>query len=199
MDRLALRKHRLAVYAPRFGKPSEIIEDQGNDEPRVDVAIYPPQATRAFTTLVTSGMSDRRMTLPDAIPPQERKDFYRRELIWYVRDPKKEYLHWMWWLGRFPFIDHTWIGHGHTVQWPEPLFPGSALQHFLLTYSILKGDDRIREELEIEGDSVALLWINPITPQEWRLKKELRIDALLDLFDRRKHPLVFDPSRSSYA
>jgi hypothetical protein len=199
MDHLSLSRKRLAIYTRHFGQPGQIVEDAAEGNPRVDVIVYPPQGSRSFTTLITSGMSDMRMSLPESIPPHERSDFYRRELIWYVSEQKREYVTWMQWLGHFPFIDRTWLGHGHTVQWNEPLFPGSALQHFLLTYSILRNDDKIKDELKIEDDPVALLWINPITPQEHRVKKEMRIDGLLDLFERNKHPFIFDSGRSSYA
>ena len=199
MDHLSLSRKRLACYAPHFGQPGQIVEAAGEGDPRVDVIIYPPQGSRSFTTLITSGMSDKRMSLPESIPHNERSDFYRRELIWYVGEQRKEYVTWMQWLGRFPFIDRTWLGHGHTVRWHEPLFTGSVLQHFLLTYSIIRTDDQIKEELKIEDDPVALLWINPITPQEHRIKKEMRIDGLLDLFERKKHPFIFDSGRSSYA
>jgi hypothetical protein len=54
------------------------------------------------------------------------------------------------------------------------------------------------EQLILAGDPVDLLWVVPLTSAECNLKLEKGFPAILDLFERRRHPHVYDPDRKSY-
>ena len=163
--------------------------------PLIDLFHFGPHSDgRPYHTLVTSGMSDRKMI----VPTEHQTIPCRAEIVMYVKEPRDEHYLWVKWAAKFPFIDNTYLNHGHTIPWHEPLFPGSELSCILFINSIVREDNELSKTLVIEGDPVNLLWFLPITRQEWALKKESGISALLDLFDKHRHPVQLDEDRRSY-
>ena len=199
---------RMKMYETHLGEIDQLFKETGHDEaaPSVDILAF----ERDFSTeddeedlgwvLVTSGMSDRRMTL-DPEAEREAKDDpslrRRAELIWYVREPKPEYLAHLRWLAKFPFLDSTWLGFGHTIPLPEPIFRGSKLTTSLFLTPIIAPEQAIAEELTIQSDPVELLVVHLLTNEEHRLKQESGVDAILDLFDDNEYPLVLNERRAS--
>jgi hypothetical protein len=141
-------------------------------------------------------MSDLGMRLP------ARTDASRRvELILYCAEPKPEYVATMRWLAHFPHDQKTWVGEGHTIpngQPPAPFWGSSVLDTVLLMPTIVNRDATLPKELVLDGDAVHFLWVVPLTSAECRLKLAKGFDAILDLFEKHRHPHVFDPSRKSY-
>jgi hypothetical protein len=163
--------------------------------PPVDLFHYGPDPDgRPYHTLVTNGMSDRPMNTPADHPTIPR----RAEIVLYVKEPNDQHFLWIKWAAKFPFIDNTYLDHGHTIRWHEPLFAGSELSCILFIDSIVREDNALQKRLIIEGDPINLLWFVPITRAEWELKKEFGIGALLDVFDQHKHPIALDEQRPSY-
>lgn len=189
-------RDRSAAFNETFGNFVGGFADEKPAEncPPVDLFHYGPSDGRPYHTLVTSGMSDRRMSVPANHPNIPR----RAEILIYVEEPNDQHFLWIKWAAKFPFIDNTYLTHGHTVQWHEPLFPGSELSCILFINSIVLSDNRFRKTLLIEGDQVDLLWFVPITRREWAFKKESGVDALLDLFCKHQHPIGLDEKRASY-
>ena len=199
---------RMKVYEAHLGEIDQLFKETGHDPaaPSIDILAF----ERDFSTeddeedlgwvLITSGMSDRRMTL-DAEAEREAKNDpslrRRAELIWYVREPKAEYLSHLRWLAKFPFIDSTWLGFGHTIPLSEPIFRGSKLTTSLFLTPIIAPEQAIAEELTIHGDPVELLVVHLLTNEEHRLKQESGVDAILDLFDDHEYPLVLNERRAS--
>src|SRR5439155_11079655 len=112
------------------GKVEHVFHEIVSDLVHVDVHLIPPQPNREFVTLVTSGMSDRPMTLPpgcDApayaelllcLPPDwplEQEDFKDEAKFWPVRLLK--------FLARLPHEYDTWLSFGHTVPHGDPPEP----------------------------------------------------------------------------
>jgi hypothetical protein len=184
---------RIEAYSAALGTPSNRLFDNSlqSDCPQVDVLIFPPGNARSFFTLITSGMSDKPMYVDDDSPR-------RAEIILYAAEPNEEYSAWMHWAAHFPFVDKTCLDHGHTIEWPEPLFVDSELSAFLFLYTIVKSDQTMCRDLLVGGDPVDLLWIVPITRAELELKRERGLGELLDLFDAWEHPVVLDEKRTSY-
>ncbi len=145
-------------------------------------------------TLVTLGMSARPMTTPP-----EASERARAELVWYVAEPATRYVTWLSWLAGFPFDDSTWIGHGHTVQWREPLFPGSLLRHFFLLPPIIRQHRAVHSHVAVDGVGVSMWWVVPITNEELTLKLEKGSNALIDLLGKHSCPIVLDEHRRSFA
>jgi len=72
------------------------------------------------------------------------------------------------------------------------------LDTLLFMPPIVKKDQTLPSELQLGGEPVHLLWVVPLTTAECNLKLEKGFEAILDLFQRHRHPHVFDPLRKSY-
>jgi len=198
----------MKLYETHLGEIDQLFKDTEPEAvaPSIDILAF----ERDFSTeddeedlgwvLITSGMSDRRMTLDPEAEAEARDDASlrrRAELVWYVRDPKPEYQAHLRWLAKFPFIDSTWLGFGHTIPLPEPIFSGSKLTTSLLLTPIIAPEQEIADSLTIDDDPVELLVVHLLTNDEHRLKQESGVDAILDLFDDNEYPLVLNERRGS--
>jgi hypothetical protein len=194
----AFAEKRNEVYGRLFGKVNDVSMEALPLVPRIDVHIYFRTGANGsrVCTLATAGMSDRAMNIP------ARANVPRRvELIFYCSEPLPEYVETLRWLAHFPHDQKTWIGSGHTIpngNPPVPFWGSSILDTFLLIPSLVQRDRTLREELVLEGDPVHFLWVVPLTASECKLKLDRGTNAILDLFDKHKHPHVFDPNRVSY-
>lgn len=115
----------------------------------------------------------------------------RCELILYCSEPKPEYIETMRWLAHFPHDQKTWIGSGHTIpngNPPAPFWGSSILDTILLIPPIVKRDQTLQDELILGGEAVHFLWMVPLTAPECKLKLGKGLDAILDLFQRNRHP-----------
>lgn len=189
---------REIVYKRFFGEPASVFHEVVSFAPHVDVFTYAPgHNARKCYTLVTGGMSD----LPMNVPPKVKRAARRVELIFYCSEPKNEYLETMRRLAHFPHDAKTWIGAAHTMpNWdpPEPFWGSAVLDSFLFMPTIVVPDHTLSKELAIASDPVHFLWLVPLTTPECNLKLEKGFDAILDLFEKNRHPHVFDPDRKSY-
>ena len=107
----------------------------------------------------------------------------------------------MRWLAHFPHNQKTWIGSGHTIpngNPPEPMWGSKDLDTILLLETIVQSDAELPRKLDLAGDPVHFLWIVPLTTAECELKLEKGLGAILNLFDKNRHPHVFDAARASY-
>ncbi len=198
------RERRGKLYAKHHGEPGHVFPGRGGS---VQLEAFGLDFSRDDDSedlgyaLLTNGMSDRPMHL-DAKAEQARaegKVKARAELLWYVRDLDDGVLHNLRWLADFPFIDKTWLGPGHTIPMPEPVFPGSALTTFFFLRPILSLHRELAAALTVEKEPVELLVVHLLTPEELAVKRQQGADAILDLFDANAYPLLFDPDRKSYA
>lgn len=146
--------------------------------------------------LLTSGMSDRAMTMPPQALSAGGKA--RAELIWYVREPTDEIIANLRWLAEFPFIDAIWLGFGHRVPMPTPPLDTCNFRTFLFLTPIIGPDKRIAETLSIDNERVEILTVNLISDPEYALIKAEGLDPFLDLLDENDYPPIFDPTRKSY-
>ena len=191
---------REKVYESFFGSCSNVSHEAIPYVPHIDVLTYEAGAAgRDFCTIVTSGMSDVPMAFPATAgaPPQRT----RAELIFYCAEPRPEYIKTIRWLARFPHDNRTWISWGHTIPNGDPAGPfwGSrVLDTVLFLPTIVRPDSWLSSELQFGDDPVEFLWVVPLTTAECNWKLAKGFDALLDLFQRRRHPHVFDPNRASY-
>jgi hypothetical protein len=189
---------RRDAYGRLFGKVHGVFEEALPLSPRVEVRTYYRRGEdgRDVCTLVTSGMSDLKMSVPAGAKAPRRV-----ELIFYCSEPNHEYLETMHWLAHFPHDQRTWIGSGHTIpngSPPEPFFGSAVLDTILLIPPIVKRDQTLPEELILDGEPVHFLWVVPLTTAECNLKLAKGLNAILGLFGKNRHPHVFDPNRASY-
>lgn len=189
---------RHAAYGKMFCEVDQVFAECGKTVPRVDVRSYRRKMKdSSFSTLVTSGMSDSPMPLPRKADGPAR----RVELIFYCSEIKLEYVETLRWVAHFPHDQRTWVGAGHTIpngNPPAPFWGSSILDTLLLISPIITPDQRLPQELTLEGDAVEFLWVVPLSSAECRLKLAKGVGAILDLFDKHRHPPIFDPNRPSY-
>lgn len=189
------------AFRELFGEQCVVNTELGPISPLVDICEYAPAVnaageTREFFTLVTWGVSDRRMPNPSAETP------YRCELVLYCDRPKAEYRELLRWLAKMPFTEKdVWFDFGTTVTNgtpPEPLFDESPLSSILFLWSPIVSDQALMDSLRIGGDPVILLWIVPITESERRFIQSEGTDAFLSVMDEHEHPLLLDEKRPGY-
>lgn len=185
---------RLKVYARLLGHSTGL--SRGT---MADVHAIPPGFHgRDFHTLVTSGLSDRAMAVPEDLGAAHA----RIELILYVDEVRPEFVRLLTTCAGLAFEPGTWLGQGHTIpngRPPVPLFAGTSLCGLLLMPTVLEPDAFLDDHLTIEGDPVNFLWLVPLTEAELELKVEQGLPALLQRFDEGGLGHVLDPQRPSLA
>jgi hypothetical protein len=190
---------REKVYRELFGETQGVSREAIPLVPSIGVHTYLRSGSRGNVfALVTSGMSD----LPLRVPPGAGSDAPRRvELIFYCAEPKSEYIETLRWVARFPHDQKTWLSFGHTLpngNPPAPFWGSEILDTLLFMPTILKRDAGLAEALVLDGDPVHFLWVVPLSTPECNLKLDQGYDAILGLFEKNRHPHVFDPARKSY-
>ena len=198
----ALAAAREAALLAGLGEPERIDRD-GDRRHRVDVHVYARDfaADRASgrnegCVLVTSGMSDRLMAMPEGYDGDESA---ARELLWYVRAPHQAFIERLRWLAKLPFAEGSWLGYGHTVPLPEPPLAGSPFSTFLLLPPVVAADRHLFDNLHLHGQGVEPLAVHLVSDAEYDLvRSDEGLDVFLDLLDVHRYPLVFDPARPSY-
>lgn len=192
------RDAREMAYAALFGGTESVAQDTGDGAPAISVYTFRRTGRdgRELCTLVTGGMSDFAMLTPSKSGAAKRV-----ELIFYCSGPHEEYDQTLRWLGRFPHEARTWLGPGHSIPNgypPRPMWGSESLNSVLLMPPIVSRDKTLPDLLKLDGDPVHFLWVVPLTSAECRLKVEKGYDAILELFEKHRHPHVFDPERRSY-
>ena len=196
-DKTAFTK-RAGVYEQFFGEVQHVWHENTPEDPHIDIYCFKPEiGGRDFFTLVTSGMSDRRMD----VPPDAPADIFTRraEMIFYCSDPRTEYAELLRRMAHYPFDRNTWLGAGHTMETSEvALLQSGGMDSLLFIPPPLIPDQLLSESLQVGGDPVGLLWVVPVAAGECRLIRAEGIGPLLRLFDMHHHPFVFATGRSSY-
>ena len=193
------RQMREAVYERLFGKAVNVSHEVLPQIPHVDVYVYRRSRGDQFVySLVTSGMSDLAMTLPR----RASTDIPRRvELVFYCSEPREEYINTLRWVAHFPHNSKSFLGYGHTMpngNPPAPFWGSAELDTLFFVPPIVKKDQTLPAELQVEGDPVHFLWVVPLTTAECNFKLKNGFGAMMNLFKEHRHPHVFDPQRKSY-
>ncbi len=158
----------------------------------IDVHRIPPQPHRPYYTLVTSGMSERPMTVPNGaeslryaelmlcLPadwPLSMDDFQDERNYWPIRLLKV--------LARLPHEFRTWLGASHSVPNSEPPLAYASNTKFcgaVLTPPLTCPDDF--RTLKIDDEQSILFYaVVPLFPEEMECKLNLGMKALLDRLD----------------
>lgn len=200
---------KLEAHLARFlGEPRMVWHEIVSDLVHVDVHEYPPRKDRPFTTLVTTGMSDRPMRVPDEAPapryaelliclpegwPMDREAFEDERNYWPIRALKA--------MARFPHAYDTWLGWGHTIpngDPPQPLAPGVPFSSVLVELPVTLPQEFHTVELSAEK-KVAFFSLVPLHDDELRLKLTKGLEALEELFDAKGVNEVVDVKRPSVA
>ena len=200
---------RIEAHLERYlGKSETVWHEIISDLVHVDVHVFPPREGRPFTTLVTTGMSDRAMAVPDGAPspryaelllclppdwPLDQASFEDERHYWPVRALK--------FMARFPHEYGTWLGWGHTVpngDPPAPLAPGVPFTTLLVERPITLPPEA--HELVVSPEkTIGFFSLVPLHDDEVRLKMTKGAEALEKLFDEKGVSELLDVRRPSVA
>ncbi|APZ94234.1 suppressor of fused domain protein [Fuerstiella marisgermanici] len=175
-----------------------------SDMVHVDVHWVAPTKERNWHTLITSGMSDRAMIVPDelvhyeyaelmiSLPPDwplSQEAFEDENNYWPVRLLKG--------LARLPHEFDTWLGIGHTIPNGDPAEPyaeNAAFSCALLMPPIETSEEF--HELELDDGSVIHFYaIVPMYEAETNYKLNKGLEALIGRFEKHGVGEVVDTSR----
>ncbi|MEU4428930.1 suppressor of fused domain protein [Actinoplanes sp. NPDC024001] len=190
-----------------FGPVESVYHEMLSHLVAVHVHVIGPTAERPYRTLITTGMSERPMSVPAeaevspyaelmiALPPQwpvpgtypsgdERAD-------WPITLLKQ--------LARLPHEYRTWLGHWHTIPNGDPATPYAPGVPFtgVIVTPMLMVPDEARTIRAADGTEINLLALVPLHPAEMAFKLRRGSDALTDALDRGGVTELVDPDRPS--
>jgi Suppressor of fused protein (SUFU) len=163
----------------------------------VDVHHVPPRNGRKFHTLVTSGMSERAMPVPEwashlayselflLLPPE-----WDVSIGWPVRLLRE--------LARYPHERETWLGCGHTVRNRKsagPFASGLPFCAVLLAHPVTLGAEF--SELRLRTRSIHFYQVVPLHREEIGFALRYGADALLARFAQYQMSDIADPLRAN--
>ncbi len=141
-----------AHITSHIGEPQIVIHEVASEYVHVDVHVVPPRAGRDFYTLVTSGMSNNPMNVPEQAKGMEFAELMLcLPKTWELKkyqvlgsDPGQDWpVNWLRQLARFPEEFDTWLGWGHSIPNGNPAAPlaeGNALCGWVLLEPRLVSD-----------------------------------------------------------
>ena len=171
-----------------------------SDLVHIDVHWVKPSEAFPFHTLVTSGMSDLPMTVPEGLEEHrfaelcillptdwviEGADYKTMEAAF---ENENNYwpVRWLKTIARFPHEYDTWVGYGHTIpngEKAEPFADNTKQGCMMLMPSLSLGPDF--HELKINEDkTIQFFCLYPLYKEEMDFKLKKGSDALLDKFDK---------------
>jgi hypothetical protein len=198
-------KLRFAEMIEYLGEPDGVYMDDPSEAHQVHVLCFgrnfveecdDDKSDDEGYLLVTSGMSDYAMPRPAG---SEKNDSSRKELIWYVREPEAEYVHWIRWLTKLPNFDQFFLSPCGRVPMPDPPLSGCDKKTFLFLQPIIDTDSRLLDDIEIGDEEIETLCVHMVSDAEHAfIKNEDGMDEFLDMLDANNYPYIFDPHRPSY-
>ncbi|WP_196159358.1 suppressor of fused domain protein [Reinekea sp. G2M2-21] len=191
-----------------IGKIPTVMHELVSDTVHIDIHHVPPTKERPFHTLVTSGMSD----LPMSVPEDADSTKYMELMVslpesWKIGDAAFKDEVWYWpvrqlkYLARFPHKYETWFGWGHSIPNGNPAEPFANNTEFcgvILLPSVTVPPDfhklKINDQKEIEFYSIV-----PLYNEEMDYKLAKGTDALLDRLEKYHLSDVIDINRKNVA
>ena len=179
----------------------------GGDDSPIEVLHVAATPERPVHTLITSGMSDRPMAVPQGTDsPRYLELMMTLPRQWQLDAHAPRDAKWYWPIGQLlqiatiPGQSGAWLGWGHTVpngDPPQPLAPGTKLCAAILVPSLLV--PTAFYELALADRSIAFYSVVPLYREELALKEREGMKALFEkLLDRDIRDLV-DPKRRNVA
>lgn len=174
------------------GPVTMVFHEIVSDTVHIDVHWVEPSKAFPFHTMVTSGMSDLPMKVPNEGLPSFLELMILLDPNWQVSDTAFKDERWYWpvrllkTLARLPHKHDTWLGYGHSVpngDPPKPYADNTKLCGAVLLPALGTGDGMWSLKLE-GGKQIAFLGIMPVYEEEMNLKLRAGSDALLDKFSQ---------------
>ena len=186
-----------------LGPVKSVFHEIWSDKVHVDVHWVEPTESFPFNFLVTSGMSERPMCVPEEL---EGFDYAELYMIlppdWPLDEKSLENednswpLHSLRQLARFPHEYDTYFHIGHTVggDGDQRLSPNCPFAGFLIYVSSSLGENFLSLPRE-DGKSVVFYCLIPLYKEEIELKNNEGLDKLFELFAQHGVSVVVDPER----
>ena len=199
-----------------LGENTGVFRETESDKVRIDVLYFPPRPGQEWWTLVTSGMSDLPMTVPDGLENPEGVELAELVLLlpkdWFVADEKglvaadvmeDQQKFWpvemLQWLARFPHEYESWVWYGHSFPNGDPAEPYSSntkLSNALLLVPVHWQPEQYNMKLK-NGRDLTFLSVVFLYDDERDVKLQQGTDVLTDAFDRAGVTELLDISRPS--
>lgn len=190
-----------------IGKVETVLHEIASDLIHLDVFFIPASSDRPYQVLVTSGMSELPMSVPEGL-----EEYNRAELLmvlptsWPINQEafgdEANYwpVRWLKRVGRLPHENSTWIGWGHTVPNGNPPMPigdtafigvMASTPHWLPPeFSRLNSSS---------GDVILFYQLVPLYQDEMILKLAKGAEELEQRFEKVNLDFVLNTNRQSVA
>lgn len=188
------------------GKIKTVLHEEVSDLVHIDVLLIPATAKRPYQLLVTSGVSDLAMHMPEegfeahsrvelmiALPkdwPISAEAFENENNYWPVRWLKK--------IGRLPHQNNTWIGWGHTIPNGNPVqtIADTQFTGVILLPSVLLPDEFYKLRTK-DGNTIRFYGIVPLHQTEMDLKLNTSLEALEAKLEEHHVDILLDKRRAN--
>jgi hypothetical protein len=191
-------------FTEHFGPIDCVLHEIVSHRVAVHVYVLEPTDQRPFRTLITSGMSELPMTVPQGhgispyaelaicLPadwPLDQESFRDENVYWPVRLLKQ--------VARLPHEYGTWVGAWHSVPNGDPADPYAPATPFAGVAVVpMLTVPKEAQTIEVGGGTrIELLALLPLHPAEIALKRERGTNALIEALDRGHITEAFDPNR----
>ena len=178
-----------------------------SDELHIDLLWIKASKGRPYHTIITSGMSDMPMNVPNgqegfqyaelliSLPtdwPIDEKAFENEDNYWPFR--------WLKLLARLPHNYQTWLGYGHTVPNGDPAeyFSSNTKMSSVVVLPPVSEKEAFWE-LKLEHKTIHFYALYPIYEEELNLKMNKGVEKLIDLFESNGITEILNPTRLNTA
>lgn len=188
------------------GKIKTVLHEEVSELVHIDVLLIPATARRPYQLLVTSGVSDLAMNMPEAgfedhnrvelmiaLPkdwPISAEAFENENHYWPVRWLKK--------IGRLPHQNKTWIGWGHTIPNGNPVqtIANTQFTGVILLPSVLLPDEFYKLRTK-DGNTIRFYGLVPLHQAEMDLKLNTSLEALEAKLEQHHVDIFLDNRRAN--
>ena len=194
----------IEAHVEAFIGPIETVYHENvSDRVHIDVIFVRATEDRPYNVLVTSGVGDLPMNVPEGF-----ENLDRAELVialpqsWPLTDEafKDPSNYWpIWWLksvGRLPHEYDTWLGWGHTIPNGSPWVPIADTRFIGVMLSLPYWLDPAFSRLQAaSGDTINFYDVVPLYSEEMKLKLNQGVEELEARFDTLGIGYVVDVER----
>lgn len=202
------RSGRITQHIERhLGPITNIFRETAGEAARIGVQYVAATKTRPIHTLITVGMSDLPMPVPEnAEAPRYLELMMTLPESWKLGDQSATQPEWHWpvrqllSLALYPRKFSTWLGWGHTVpngDPPEPLAPGTKLCGAIIVPSLLVPTGFY--ELKTDAQTIAFYSVVPLYREEMELRQRDGMGPLLEKMVDQGITDLIDPKRRNVA
>lgn len=186
-----------------IGNIEKVLHEDVSEFVHIDVLWIKATAERPYHVLVTSGVSDEPMHVPEGMEDRTRvelvialpkewpltlESFANENHYWPVR--------WLKQIGRLPHQQNTWLGWGHTIPNGAPAKPiaNTKFTGVMLTPAYALPTEFFRLKTK-SGDQIRFYALIPLYQEEMDFKLDAGAEKLEDLLEKHDVDFVIDRHR----